>query len=301
LIMRFSCCSPDSATFSDDESGPSKVAPKKPAKAKAAVKTVDPTTSTTPSASSTVAPIPSAPVKKPQTAALTPTPSFEPYNPSRVQALFKTYADDDEPDVIGPEGFGTLCMDAQIGMEGAQGLILAWMLEAKEMGKFTKSEWVTGLEDLKISSLPQLALAVSDLESLLVAANPSNGGTTKKKPDPYNKTKYNGYAADPKAAFLKLYLFCFALAKPESARNIDMETATAFWSVLLVPQYIITADIIEFITEKGTYKGANKDLWGMMLEFVQTVKPSLEDYEADGAWPTLLDDFVTWKKAKLDA
>jgi len=63
-----------------------------------------------------------------------------------------------------------------------------------------------------------------------------------------------------------------------------------------------------------------------MLEFCQTVKPSLEDYEADGvrflnefrlllgsrfialtsyhhlkAWPTLLDDFVTWKKSKTSA
>lgn len=51
-----------------------------------------------------------------------------------------------------------------------------------------------------------------------------------------------------------------------------------------------------------------------MLEFCETVKPSLEDYESDGvwprsldtyravltllqAWPTLLDDFVAWKKS----
>lgn len=57
---------------------------------------------------------------------------------------------------------------------------------------------------------------------------------------------------------------------------------------------------------------------GQMLEFCQSVNPNLEDYEADGvcplslldavklsfanllfkfqAWPTLLDDFVIWKK-----
>jgi len=50
-----------------------------------------------------------------------------------------------------------------------------------------------------------------------------------------------------------------------------------------------------------------------MLEFCETIKPSLQDYEADGvrirssffyiptnlcaqAWPTLLDDFAIWKK-----
>ena len=52
-----------------------------------------------------------------------------------------------------------------------------------------------------------------------------------------------------------------------------------------------------------------------MLEFCETVKPGLQDYEADGvcilcsslyiptdlvaqAWPTLLDDFVIWKKGR---
>lgn len=54
-----------------------------------------------------------------------------------------------------------------------------------------------------------------------------------------------------------------------------------------------------------------------MEEFCRTVKPSLDGYEADGvseyqqkcsiganalrkAWPTLLDDFVSWKKAKME-
>ncbi|KAJ7915515.1 potentiating neddylation domain-containing protein, partial [Mycena leptocephala] len=78
-----------------------------------------------------------------------------------------------------------------------------------------------------------------------------------------------------------------------------METSTAFWSVLLVPQYPLMSEVLEFIAEKGSYKATNKDLWSMMLEFCRTVKPTLHDYEADGAWPTLLDDFVAWKKAKL--
>ncbi|PSR81922.1 hypothetical protein PHLCEN_2v6217 [Hermanssonia centrifuga] len=57
-------------------------------------------------------------------------------------------------------------------------------------------------------------------------------------------------------------------------------------------------NILDFINEKGTYRGVNKDLWLMVFEFCQTVSPTLEDYEADGAWPTMLDDFVAWKKGK---
>lgn len=36
-----------------------------------------------------------------------------------------------------------------------------------------------------------------------------------------------------------------------------------------------------------------------MLEFCKTVGPNLDNYEAEGAWPSLLDDFVTWKQEKI--
>jgi DCN1-like protein 4/5 len=63
--------------------------------------------------------------------------------------LFKKYADPDDPNVIGPEGFSDLCTEAQIPLDGAGPLILAWQLNAKEMGKFTKEEWTKGTESLK--------------------------------------------------------------------------------------------------------------------------------------------------------
>lgn len=80
----------------------------------------------------------------------------------------------------------------------------------------------------------------------------------------YDTTRYDSYAADTHKAFSTFYSFCFALAKPEyvryilfecgylcdhsrSSRNIDMETACAFWSVLLVPQFPLITDVTEFI------------------------------------------------------
>lgn len=226
---------------------------------------------------------------------------MQPYTAQRSLALFQKYADSDDPNVIGPEGFEELCNETGIPLEGALPLILAWQLEAAEMAKISKEEWVQGMDKLKIASLPALATALNDLQNLLIMKQgvvPLKKGANKKDQDVYDKKLYMTYAADTKAAFRKLYLYCFALAKPPGSRNIDMETSCAFWSVLLVPQYPIVQDVLEFITEKGSYKATNKDLWGMMLEFCKTVNPSLKDYEADGAWPTLLDDFVAWKKEK---
>ncbi|KAJ7491250.1 hypothetical protein FB451DRAFT_635664 [Mycena latifolia] len=49
------------------------------------------------------------------------------------------------------------------------------------MGKFTKDEWTKGTETLKISSLSQLAMAVSDLEKLLIQGKPDREGNSGKE------------------------------------------------------------------------------------------------------------------------
>jgi DCN1-like protein 4/5 len=77
---------------------------------------------------------------------LTPDPFKKPYSPALAVSIFNTYADPDsmatdEP-AIGPEGFEKLCNDAQIPLDGALPLVLAWILDAKEMAKIWKDEWV---------------------------------------------------------------------------------------------------------------------------------------------------------------
>ncbi|KAG6845726.1 hypothetical protein H0H87_004992 [Tephrocybe sp. NHM501043] len=138
-------------------------------------------------------------------------------------------------------------------------------------------------------------MAVGDLEDALILNKVAT--TQKSKKDAYDKSAYWNYCQNKKASFNKLYMFCFTLVKPEQSKNIDMETAIALWSVLLAPQYPLMGEVISFIGENPTvYKAANKDLWSMMLEFCETVNPNLSDYESEGAWPTLLDNFVTFKK-----
>ncbi|KAK0458551.1 DUF298-domain-containing protein [Desarmillaria tabescens] len=188
-------------------------------------------------------------------------------------------------------------------MEGALPLLFSWQLGAQEMGKFTKDEWVKWTSARKISTLSQIYQALSDLDDLLIDGKPplKRPSNSKKHDEPYDRTAYWTYADDTKDAFRKLYMFCFTLVKPPQSRNIDMETATAFWTVLLAPKSPLMKDVLEFVGGKGeSYKAANKDLWTMMLEFCETMSPNLDGYEADGAWPTLLDDFVASKKGGND-
>ncbi|KAF8810102.1 hypothetical protein BYT27DRAFT_6501356 [Phlegmacium glaucopus] len=221
----------------------------------------------------------------------------ETYTPQRALDLFNIYTEKDNKNLIATEGFEQLCIDANIPFDGALPLILAWQMGAKEMGKITKDEWVKGTSSLRISSLSPLSLAVTELEDLLIRGSAPVKPTSKK--EEYDRSVYNTYARDVKAGFRKLYMFSYALAKPEQSRNMDMEISVALWSVLLAPKYPIMAEVLHFINDNlESYKATNKDLWSMMLEFCRTIDPNLQGYETDGAWPTLLDDFVSSKKGQ---
>ncbi|KAI0933574.1 hypothetical protein AcW1_005371 [Taiwanofungus camphoratus] len=200
----------------------------------------------------------------------------EPYSATNAATLFSAYADEDDPSVIGPEGFERLCSDMDVSLEGPLPLILAWQMNAKEMAKISKGEWEVCLRELQVSSLLSLSIVLHDLEDLLLFGEPPlkppmlTVAQAKKRSasslslEPYDRARYYKYAADTKKAFNELYSFCFVLAKPPQARNIDIETASAFWSVLVAPLYPIMSDILRFINDMGTVKGITKDLWGMV-------------------------------------
>ncbi|KDR81895.1 hypothetical protein GALMADRAFT_58902 [Galerina marginata CBS 339.88] len=73
----------------------------------------------------------------------------EPYTPQRALVLFSTYADSDDANVIGPEGFEKLCTDADMPLDGPRPIVFAWQMGAKDMAKITKDEWVSGTSTLK--------------------------------------------------------------------------------------------------------------------------------------------------------
>jgi DCN1-like protein 4/5 len=50
--------------------------------------------------------------------------------------------------VIGPEGIERFCSDLGVNPEDSVMLVIAWTLDAHQMGYFTRSEWFSGMEKL---------------------------------------------------------------------------------------------------------------------------------------------------------
>ena len=64
-------------------------------------------------------------------------------------------------------------------------------------------------------------------------------------------------------------------------------------SLLLGQNWPLLPFFIQFL-EESKYRVINKDQWFNVLEFSRSVTSDLSNYDEDGAWPVLLDEFVTW-------
>ena len=95
---------------------------------------------------------PPTPVRQPVSSSRMPSltssvKKTEPYNPSDVLSLFKSYADGDDPETISAENFERLCTDANVPMEGPMPLILLWHMDAQDLGTIKRDQWTKVMQD----------------------------------------------------------------------------------------------------------------------------------------------------------
>ena len=65
--------------------------------------------------------------------------------------------------------------------------------------------------------------------------------------------------------------------------------------LLLAKQWSLYPSFHSFL-EQSKYKVLNKDQWCNILEFSRSISPDLRNYDEDGAWPVMLDEFVDWHR-----
>ncbi|XP_044252656.1 synaptic vesicle membrane protein VAT-1 homolog isoform X2 [Tribolium madens] len=71
---------------------------------------------------------------------------------AKLNALFDQYKDNAEESILA-EGIEQLCRDLQISPDDFRILVLAWKLNAEQMCRFTRSEFVTGLKAMRADSV----------------------------------------------------------------------------------------------------------------------------------------------------
>ena len=84
----------------------------------------------------------------------------------------------------------------------------------------------------------------------------------------------------------------------EQKRSIEKEMAIELLRLLIdSSKYPLINSLLEFLaTHKD--KGVPRDVWEMTLEFVVATKPDLSNFDENGAWPVIMDEFVAWHRAR---
>lgn len=161
--------------------------------------------------------------------------------------------------------------DLGLDLEEVGVLALAMELNAPTQGVFDRAGFVRGWSGLGISNFQSMKDHAAALTTSL-------------------------QSSQEQELFKKTYMYTFGFALTPPSRTLPLESAFVFWDLLLTDKFPRLEQWKEFLTEKG--RGISRDTWNLLLDFTQTVKEDLSDYDEAEAWPVVIDDFVAWCKAK---
>jgi len=226
----------------------------------------------------------------------------------KLNQLFDKYKDAGGDDIT-VEGTIKLCEDLKVDPEDVVLLAVAYELKSPRVGEWSRRGWVDGWKSLGCDSVTAMRTCLQKLRDRL---------------------------SSDQAYFRSVYNYTFDFARTQGQRSLAVDTAIAFWSLLLPHGLKGKAlscvdpaadsdsedededgDVdmdnnirergwkeeyndwwFEFLNVKGG-RGVSKDTWTMFLEFIRTIDSKFEKYDVEAAWPSSIDDFVEFAKEKL--
>jgi len=180
---------------------------------------------------------------------------------SILEKVFEKYADTTKS-VIGGDGFGRFYQDIKIDLADMISLAIPWQLRAKTIGMFTKEEFIDGWKRLGCSNISEMKAHITMIRTEL----------------------------NDDRVFKEFYFFVFDYAKgpQEHKKVLELDNAIEMWKTVLRHKFKLLDEWIKFVKEEHG-KPINRDTWCLLLDFA---KISIQDYDDDGAWPSLVDEFV---------
>lgn len=188
----------------------------------------------------------------------------------KLNRLFDQYADADEKDIISDQNLAKFFTDLSIDPSSLLTLVFAYQLHCTAFGEIKRQEIITYYTQQGLDTLPAIRAQCTSLSSVV---------------------------KDP-TQFKAFYRWLFDFVKQEGERKtIDVDAAIEMWQLVLQDWGLIK-EWGAFVMEQKV-KVVSHDLWMQVLEFSRDVGVDMKGYDADGAWPVLIDDFVEHVKKTI--
>ena len=141
-------------------------------------------------------------------------------------------------------------------------------MDAKFMGEYTWAEFNKGCAALGCDSIASWKAVLPRLRQEL-------------QNESANKTMYH---------------YAFSFAQEKGKRNVEVELACALWDLLIGSQKCGFLEkwkaFLQAKVERNEILVVTKDTWDLFYDLNQQTRGNISNFEDDGCWPTMIDEFV---------